>query len=159
MHQKKSLVLILRKQTQNLLQFKDDNSYLLVNGKKYFKFKADSCNLMREANIWITSYCLIISRGNSSGSSFLSTRYQFAFSGISIFWFRKIPLGLLRFPINKTKTLRNHQTFHDVRLEKNLKRCVYIKRCGVAAKIEVQEGCVNMGKSSFAFKKSAIKRS
>ena len=73
-----------------------------------------SCNLMREANIWITFYRLIISRGNSSGSSFLSTRYQFAFSGISIFWFRKIPLGLLRFPINKTKTLRNHQTFHDV---------------------------------------------
>ena len=118
-----------------------------------------SCNLMREANIWITSYRPIIFRGNSSGSSFLSTRYQFASSGISIFWFWKIPSGLLRFLINKTKTLRNHQTFHDLRLEKNLKRCVCIKRCGVAAKIEVQEGCENMGKSSFAFKKSAIKRS
>ena len=99
---------------------------MLVNGKKYFKFKADSCNLMREANIWITSYCLIISRGNSSGSSFLSTRYQFAFSGISIFWFRKIPLGLLRFPIKKTKTLRNHQTFHDVASWKEFEAmCIY----------------------------------
>ena len=92
---------------------------------------------MREVNIWIISCRLIISGGNSSGSSFLSTRYQFAYSGISILLFRKIPSGSLRFPINKTKTKKNHQTFHDVLLEKNLKNISNDVKCGAAAKIEV----------------------
>ena len=99
-----------------------------------------SCNLMCEANIWIISCHLIFSRGNSSGSSFLSTRYQFAYSGISILLFRKIPSGLLRFLINKTKTLKNHD--------------VTWRGCK-----DWGQGCGNMGKSSFAFKRNAIKRS
>ena len=69
---------------------------------------------MREANFWIISRRLIISFGNSSRSSFLSTRYQFAYSENLILLFRKIPSGPLGFPINKNKTLKNHQSFHDV---------------------------------------------
>ena len=48
--------------------------------------------------------------------------------------------------------------FMTWRLEKNLKNISSDVKCGVAAKIEVQ-GCGNMGQFSFAFKKSAIKRS
>ena len=117
-----------------------------------------SCNLKHEANIWIISCRLIISRGNSSGSSFLSTHYQFAYSGISILLFRKIPSGLLRFPINKTKTLKNHQTFHDVTSWKEFEK--YIKWCEMWCGCkDWGQGCGNMGKSSFAFKRNAIKRS
>ena len=89
--------------------------------------KTFSCNLMREANIWIISCRLIISRGNSSRGFFLTTRYQFAYSGISILLFQKILPGLLRFPTNKSKTLRNHETFHDVASWKEFEK--YIKWC------------------------------
>ena len=44
-HQKKSLVLVLLKQTQSVvlsLHYNADNSYLFVNGKKTFKFKDDN---------------------------------------------------------------------------------------------------------------------
>ena len=48
--------------------------------------------------------------------------------------------------------------FMTWRLEKNSKNISSDVKCGVAAKIEVQR-CGNMGQSSFAFKKCAIKRS
>ena len=70
--------------------------------------------------------------------------------------FRKIPLGLLRFPINKIKTLRNHQSFHDMRLEKNLKNISGDVRC---ISKDSGQGRGNMGKSSFAFKRNVTKRS
>ena len=82
---------------------------------------------MREANFWIISCRFIVSRGNPSGSSFLSTHYQFAYLGNSVLLFRKIPPGLLRFPTNKTKTLRNHQSFHYVTSWKKFEK--YIKQC------------------------------
>ena len=44
-HQRKSLILILVKQTQNFAWVcLGDNSYLFVNGKEIFKFKADNKN-------------------------------------------------------------------------------------------------------------------
>ena len=46
--------------------------------------------------------------------------------------------------------------FMTWRLEKNSKNISSDVKCGVAAKIEVQR-CGNMGQSSFAFKKCAIK--
>ena len=42
-HQKKSLVLILLKQTQSFVwkYYNADNSYFIVNGKEIFKLKAN----------------------------------------------------------------------------------------------------------------------
>ena len=54
-HQKKSLVLILLKKTNLLLSlhYNADNSYLFVNGKEIFKFKADNRN-----DNFLTRFCL-----------------------------------------------------------------------------------------------------
>ena len=137
---------------QKLIQFKR-----VKKGKAIIKINY-SCNLMCEANIWIISCRLIISRSNSLGSSFLSTCYQFAYSGISILLFWKIVSGLLRFPINKTETLRNHKTFHGVapwkEFEKHITRCEMCRGCK-----DWGQDCGDMEKSLFTFKRNAIKRS
>ena len=54
-HQRKSLILILLKKTQNfvLVYINADNSNLFVNGQEIFKFKADNKN----AN-FPTQFCL-----------------------------------------------------------------------------------------------------
>ena len=70
-HQRKNLVLNVLKQTQNVTLQKSlhciaDNSYLFVNRKQFFKFKADNKNV-----IFRTQFCL---GGISNG--FIATEFR-----------------------------------------------------------------------------------
>ena len=60
-HQRKSLLLILVKQTQNFvrgLHSNADNSYLFVNGKEIFKFKIDNEMLTFQLNFVTDVYLM-----------------------------------------------------------------------------------------------------
>ena len=67
---------------------------------------------------------------------------------------------MLHFPTNKTKTLRNHQSFHGVAPWKiyqyMLENISSDVKCGCK---DWGQGRGNMKKSSFAFKRNAMKRS
>ena len=66
-HQKRSLVLVLVKNTKCCwtLHYNVDSSYLLVNGKEIFKFKADNENIN-----FPKQFCLgIISNGFTATGS------------------------------------------------------------------------------------------
>ena len=57
-HQRKSLLLILVKHTKNFvrgLHSNADKSYLFVNGKEIFKFKASNKNINFPTQIWLRS--------------------------------------------------------------------------------------------------------
>ena len=86
-HQRKNLVLNVLKQTQNVTLQKSlnciaDNSYLFVNRKQFFKFKADNKNV-----IFRTQFCL---GGISNG--FIATEFRvvnenaYDFS-VNVIWF------------------------------------------------------------------------
>ena len=106
---------------------------------------------MREANFCIISRGLIFSWGHSSWSFFLSTPYQFPYSGNSLLLFlspEKIKLKflnkeirnklrLLHFPINNTKTLRNHQSFYDRGVLKKIWK-IYSTMGDVFAKMDIE---------------------
>ena len=81
---------------------------------------ADSCNLMREPNFWVISRRLIISHGNSSRSSFLSTCYQFCYN----FVVSEDTLEFLRISNKQNQKIEESSKFYEhwKEFEKYIKR-------------------------------------
>ena len=74
---KRSLILILVKQTRNFV-YNSDNSYLFVNGKKIFKFKVDNKNVNFPTQVCLGSISTDFSALESREVSLNGNVYDFS---------------------------------------------------------------------------------
>ena len=108
---------------------------------------------MREASFWIISRDVIFSRGNSFGKLLFINLLPISLFSSFTFVISEDTLRVVTF-----SDIENQNTgvFKMWRLEKHLKNMSSDVRCVFK---EGGQGCRNLGKSSFAFKGNAMKRS
>ena len=82
-HQKKFNINFTRANTKfcSSLHYNVDNSYLFVNGKEIFKFKADNKNVN-----FLNQFCLGFSVTESREVSLNGNMYDFSFSYNQFYW-------------------------------------------------------------------------